>query len=657
VRNRTQVSRRKILKAGVAAAGAALVPGRWVSALTSLGSQPDTDYLQDPVVDALRGAASREKISWKVEPFPMAQVRLRPGIFQNMQEINRRYLAMLPNDRLLYSFRVTAGLQSSADPLGGWEAPDVELRGHLSGGHYLSASALMYASTGDEDVKKKADALVTELARCQEANGNGYLSAFPTELFDRLKAGTTHVWAPFYTIHKIMAGHLDMYLYCGNEQALRNVENMAGWVENHLQPVGDDQWAHMQLVEHGGMNETLFNLYAVTGKEKYLALARRFDHKKFFDPLSERRDELKGLHTNTNIPKVIGAARGYELTGDDRYHTIADYFWHEVVGQRSYATGGTSNGEGWYSDAGDLSKQLGVSAEECCCSYNMMKLTRHLFGLSADTNYMDYYERLLFNVRLGTQDPDGMLMYYVSLAPRGWKTFGNPYDSMWCCTGSGIEEYSKLTDSIYFHGNGFLYVNQFISSELSRPQQAFKLVQETSFPEQEGTTLTFQTMNPVQLPLAVRVPYWATRGVHVKVNGATQTVTATPGSYLKLNRTWKNGDKVEISMPMTLHAAPLLGAPDLQAAMYGPLVLAGRFGNEGLTRQMIYGPSAARMRPGGPSPEVKSGGKGVDWVEPAPNGKLSFRLAGQTENTALVPLYQILDERYAAYWKVNSKST
>ncbi|MFZ0819944.1 MAG: glycoside hydrolase family 127 protein [Candidatus Acidiferrales bacterium] len=657
MKKRTHITRRQLLTAGAAAAGAALLPGGFVSALASIGVQPATGNLQDPIVDAVKGAARREKISWKVEPFPMAQVRLRPGIFQNMQEINRRYIAMIPNERLLHSFRVTAGHQSSAEPLGGWEAPDVELRGHLAGGHYLSASAFMYASTGDEDVKKKADALVTELARCQEANGSGYLSAFPPELFDRLKAGTTHVWAPFYTIHKIMAGHLDMWTHCDNDQALQTVENMAGWVDDYLRPVGDDQWAHMQLVEHGGMNETLFNLYSVTGKEKYLALARRFDHKKFFDPLSERRDELKGLHTNTNIPKVIGAAHGYELTGDDRYHTIADYFWHEVVGQRSYATGGTSNGEGWYFDAGDMSKQLGTSAEECCCSYNMMKLSRHLFGWTADAKYMDYYERLLFNVRLGTQDPDGMLMYYVSLAPRGWKTFGTTYDAMWCCTGSGIEEYSKLNDTIYFHDASSIYVNQFIASEVSWPEKGLKLVQDTTFPESDAMTLTVQAKNPTQLSLRVRVPYWATRGAHVKVNGAAQTVAAAPGSYLTLNRMWKTGDKVEFSMPMTLHAAPLIGAPTLQAAMYGPLVLAGRFGNEGLTREMIYGQLGPRMRPGGPSPEVQSGGKGVDWVEPAGNGKLSFRLAGQKDATPLVPMHQILGERYNVYWKVNSKTT
>jgi uncharacterized protein len=647
------ITRRQILGAAAVTAGASLVGGaRVVSAAISPAMTTAHPLLQYPVVNAVKGAASREKITWKLQPFPMTQVRLRPGPIQDMFEVNRKYVASLPNDRLLHSFRLTAGLQSSAEPLGGWEAPDIELRGHLAGGHYLSACALTYAACGDEDLKRKADLLVGELSRCQEAYGGGYLSAFPTEWFDRLKSGTK-VWAPFYTIHKIMAGHLDMYSYCGNEQALATVENMAGWVENYLKPVDDAQWAHMQLTEHGGMNETLFNLYAVTGKEKYLALARRFDHKKFFDPLAEQRDELNGLHTNTNIPKVIGAARGYELTGDARYHTIADYFWREVVGQRSYATGGTSNGEGWQ-EAGHLENQLGNAAEECCCSYNMMKLSRHLFGWTGNAAQMDYYERLLFNVRMGTQDKDGMLMYYVPLSPRSWKTFGTHFNAMWCCTGSGIEEYAKTNDTIYFHDTNGIYVNLFIASEVSWPEKGLKLVQDTAFPEEEATTLTVEAKKPVMMSVHIRVPYWATRGFGVKVNGVPQTIAAAPGTYAAITREWKNGDKIHVAMPMRLHEAPLLGGPNLRAAMYGPLVLAGRFGNEGLTHNMIYGPSGPRVRPGA-SPEVRSAGKvGLDWVEPAPSGKLAFQLAGQTEKTQLRPLYQILDERYAVYWKVNS---
>ena len=254
----------------------------------------------------------------------------------------------------------------------------------------LSACALLHAATGDDAIKQKGNVLVAELAKCQEKlNQDGYLSAYPTSFYDRLKEGQ-RVWAPFYTYHKILAGHMDMYTLCENEQALATAGKMAGWVDKYLNPISDEQWAKMQMVEHGGMNESLFNLYALTGKEQYLKLARRFDHKKFFDPLAEHMDELKGLHANTNIPKVIGAARGYELTGDRRYHDIADYFWHQVVSERTYSTGGTSNGEHWQTDPGKFADQLGPDAEECCCGYNMLKLTRHLFGWTGEPATMDY---------------------------------------------------------------------------------------------------------------------------------------------------------------------------------------------------------------------------------------------------------------------------
>ena len=283
---------------------------------------------QDPVIDAkpdpkLGGKPiSRERVSWKIVPFHLTQVRLGNGPCTIAMEADRQYLRSLPPDRLLHTFRINAGHPSTAQPLGGWEAPDCELRGHYAGGHYLSACALMYASTGDEDLKKNAALVVSELAKCQAAMKSGYLSAFPVEFFDRLRE-RQEVWAPFYTIHKIMAGLLDMYLYCGNEQALETAEKMADWVGGYTGPLS---YEHMQRVlgtEFGGMGEVLSNLYAVTGKEYYLRMAQRFDKKAFFDPLADHRDELKGLHVNTHIPQVIAAARYYELTGERRYRDIA----------------------------------------------------------------------------------------------------------------------------------------------------------------------------------------------------------------------------------------------------------------------------------------------------------------------------------------------
>src|SRR6185312_4789315 len=354
-----------------------------------------------PMADAITPA---------VAPFPMTQVRLREGMFMDMMQANRAYLMSLPNNRLAYSFQVTAGLTPTGQPYGGWEQPGpadghplraAELRGHFTGGHYLSACAQQYAGAGDEEIKAKADGLVKLLAECQTRNGNGYLSAFPVEEFDRLRAGVP-VWAPFYTLHKIMAGLLDMYVLTGNQQALEVDVALANWVSQWVGPLSDATMQRVLNEEYGGMGEVLYNLAAVTGNRGYISLGHRFDKAVFFDPLAAPRDELKGLHANTHIPQVIGAARAYELTGDARSRTIAQYFWNEVVANRTYCTGGTSNGEHWEENTGTLN--LSTSTEECCCGYNMLKLTRHIFGWDGDPRAMDYYERTLFNSRLGTQD-------------------------------------------------------------------------------------------------------------------------------------------------------------------------------------------------------------------------------------------------------------
>jgi len=613
--------------------------------------------LQDPVVDTKQKegkAISPERIPWQVRPFPMKQVRLGDGPCKIAMEADRQYLHSLPVDRLLHTFRINAGIPSSAQPLGGWEAPDCELRGHYAGGHYLSACALMYASTGDEDLKKNADTVVAELGKCQAALKSGYLSAFPIEFFDRLRE-RQRVWAPFYTIHKVMAGLLDMYVHCGNEQALEMVQKMAGWTAGYT---GSLSYDHMQRVlgtEYGGMGEVLCNLYAVTGRDYSLEVAQRFDKKAFFDPLAAHRDELKGLHVNTHIPQVIAAARYYELTGDRRYRDIAEYFWDEVVSERSYCTGGTSNGESWNSDPGKLSTELGPATTECCCAYNMMKLTRHLYGWSADPRVMDYYERTLFNHRLGTINPeDGTMMYYLPLEAGYWKTFGKPFDSLWCCTGTGSEEYAKLTDTIYFHNDDALYVNLYIDSQLDWPEKGLRFKQETRFPEEQGTTITVSAKNPAQLTVNLRVPYWA-QGGSVKINGTSLPAFSSPSSYLTLNRVWKTGDKIDLSLPMGLHIQAMPDNETIQAAMYGPLVLAGRF--EPVTREMSYGDYEPKPGDQRKVPDISADAtRPTAWIELDAKQPLTFQAVGQSQPLTLVPLYKVIHERYAVYWKVDNHS-
>jgi DUF1680 family protein len=635
-------SRRHFLSTAAGVAGATLAPKALLG-------------LQDPVVDAIQKdgkPANREIVAWKVLPFPLKQIRLGDGPCKIAMEADRQYMRSLPPDRLLHTFRINAGLSSSAEPLGGWEKPDCELRGHYAGGHYLSACALMYASCGDEDLKKNASTVVAELGKCQAATKSGYLSAFPVDFFDRLRE-RQQVWAPFYTIHKIMAGLLDMYVYCGNEQALDMAQKMAGWVDLYTYPLG---YEHMQRVlgtEFGGMGESLCNLYALTGKDHYLEIAQRFDKKVFFEPLAAHRDELKGLHVNTHIPQVIAAARYYELTGDRHYRDIAEYFWDEVVTERSYCTGGTSNGESWNTDPGKLSTELGTDTTECCCAYNMMKLTRHLFGWNVDARLMDYYERTLFNHRLGTINPeDGTMMYYLPLASGYWKTFGKPFDAFWCCTGTGSEEYAKLADTIYFRGENSLYVNLYIDSQLDWAEKGLRIRQQTRFPEEQGTTLVIDTNRPQQLAVNLRIPYW-TQGGSVKINGELLPAFASPSSFLTLNRTWKSGDKIELNLPMGLHPAPMPDDPSIVAAMYGPLVLAGKF--EPVTRDMTYGEYGPKREAAAVVPDIHStSASGLSWLEPDPKQPLAFRAVGQPQPISLAPLNRVIHERYAVYWKVKT---
>ena len=407
------------------------------------------------------------------------------------------------------------------------------------------------------------------------------------------------------------------------------------------------------LVEYGGMGEVLSNLYGATGKREYLQLAQRFDKKWFFDALAAHRDELKGLHVNTHIPQVIAAARLYELTGDKRYWNIADYFWNEVTSERSYCTGGTSNFELWRSDPGVLSTQLSSQTAEDCCAYNMMKLTRHLFSWSPQPQYMDYYERVLFNHRMGTIDPEsGTTVYYLPLGNGYSKIYAKPFDSFWCCNGTGVEEFAKLTDTIYFHDDDSIFVNLYVASEVSWPEKGVRVTQQTSFPEEPRTTLLIEAAKPVNVDLKLRIPYWAKTG-SVQVNGRMLPAFAASGSYLVLRGPWKNGDRIELSLPMHLHAAPMPDKENLQAAMYGPLVLAARFEEEPRDKWYRHFTAQEKLDP---APMLQFKGKSSDpasWLEAA--GPIAFRTVGQTQSATFVPLSKIVHERYSVYHEINDE--
>jgi DUF1680 family protein len=614
---------------------------------------------------------TRKDVAPKVSPFPMTQVRLLPSLFADAQEWNRGYMSRLTADRLLYNFHANAGLPvGSVQPFGGWEQADNNQRGSELRGHFLSAIALLYASTGDKEAKSKGDYMVAEMAKCQEKLGGGYLSAFQKTYWDRLEKMERVPWAPFYTIHKIMAGMLDMYQLGGNRQALRVLEGMANWADEWTAPKTEEHMQRILTVEFGGIAETLYSLAAITNNDRWARTGDRFQKRTFLNPLALRRDELRGLHVNTHVPQVIAAARRYEISGDMRFHDVADYFFDEVANARSYVTGGTSNNEVWMTQPRRLAAELprSVSTQECCCAYNMLKLARHLYSWNPDPAYFDYYERVMLNHRIGTIRPKtGLTQYFLSLAPGVWKTFNTEDQSFWCCTGTGVEEYAKLNDSIYWRDAEGVYVNLFVPSELDWAEKGLKLRQETKYPDATNATITVTAARPGAMPIRLRIPGWLNSAPAVKLNGRVLEASAAPGSYLTLQRSWKAGDRIELELPMQLRVEAMPDDPTMQAFLYGPQVLAGDLGNEGLTEAQIYGSNAPRLGAGNPNaPAAPNAPPRVPQIEvptftassPDPAAwikaekPMTFRTTGQKRDVTLVPLNSLFDRRYSVYWKV-----
>jgi len=586
----------------------------------------------------------------KAVPFELKDVRLLRGPFRAAMELDAAYLIRLKPDRLLAWFRKEAGLEPKGEVYGGWETQGVA--GHTLG-HYLSACAMMYASTDLDIFKEKVDYIVNELEECQNANGNGYVAAIPNgkRIFQEVATGDIRSqgfdlnggWVPFYTLHKLFAGLRDAYHDCGNPKALAIAVHLADFVEKTLSGLSEEQMQAILKCEHGGMNEVLADLYADTGESRYLALSRRFHHKAVLDPLAQGEDRLQGLHGNTQIPKLIGLARRYELTGDPTDRQAAEFFWDRVVHHHSYVIGGHSDGE-HFGPPDQLNNRLSANTAETCNTYNMLKLTRHFFEWRATANLADYYERALYNHILASQNPnDGMMCYYIPLKPNSFKKYSTPFDSFWCCVGTGIENHAKYGDSIYFHDDDGLYVNLFIASDLFWRDKKLKLRQETWYPEQDTSTLTFTCEEPVELALRIRYPSWAQKGIEIKVNQEIQEINAQPGSYVELRRAWKSDDRVEIKIPMTLRLEAMPDNPNRVAILYGPLVLAGDLGKE--DNPEAESPYYA--------PVFVTENKPVsEWVQAVENLPCTFKTvnAGRPREVVLYPFYRMHDKRYAVYW-------
>ena len=533
------------------------------------------------------GKLKRETVApMKVKSFDLKDVRLLPSRFRENMMRDSMWMASIEVNRLLHSFRTNAGVFAGREggymtvkKLGGWESLDCELRGHTTG-HLLSAYGLMYAATGSEQFKQKGDSLVNGLAEVQTALGNGYLSAYPEELINRNIRGTS-VWAPWYTLHKLFSGLIDQYLYSDNQKALEVVIRMADWAYHKLKPLDETTRQKMIRNEFGGVNESFYNLYAITGDERHRWLAQFFYHNEVIDPLKELRDDLGTKHTNTFIPKVIAEARNYELTEDENSRKLSDFFWHTMIDHHTFAPGCSSDKEHYF-DPARFSKHVSGYTGETCCTYNMLKLSRHLFCWTADAAIADYYERALYNHILGQQDPQtGMVTYFLPLLSGSHKVYSTKENSFWCCVGSGFENHAKYGEAIYYHNDKGIYVNLFIPSVVNWREKGLTLRQETDFPAEETTVLTIRAQNPVETTVYLRYPSWS-KGVKVFVNGKKIAVKQKPGSYIAITRLWKDGDRITADYPMCLRVETTPDNPQKGALVYGPVVLAGKRGTEGM---------------------------------------------------------------------------
>lgn len=608
--------------------------------------------------------------------YPLDSVRLLDaGPFFPAVKANRDYVLALAPDRLLAPFRREAGLPLMAQPYGNWESGGLD--GHTAG-HYLSALANMIASgedTPDAQLRRRLDTTVDELQVCQKAGGDGYIGGVPGSraLWTAVGGGDIEAlnrkWAPWYNLHKTFAGLRDAYLAAGNTTARDVLVHLGDWCVNLTSRLSDAQMQQMLDQEHGGMNEVLADLYAITGDRKYLATAERFNHRAILDPLIQHQDQLTGMHANTQIPKVVGFERIATLTGDRAADAGARFFWDTVTQHRSVVFGGNSVSE-HFNDPRDFHGLLmHREGPETCNTYNMLRLTEGLFASAPNAAYADYYERALFNHILASiNSAHPGYVYFTPIRPDHYRVYSVPGEGFWCCVGTGMENPGKYGRFIYARAHDGIFVNLFIASELKDSALGLALRQDTAFPDEENTRLTLQLTQPRTFTLHLRQPGWVAPGSFtVKVNGEPAPVTTAPSSYVAVRREWRDGDRVELTFPMHTSVEGLPDGSAWYAILHGPIVLAHPAGTWELTGLRADDTRMAHVAAG---PEVPldqvpalltNAGTIPSKVVADPSaGPLHFRLVDVVEPAApeglpLIPFFRLHDARYQMYWETTTR--
>jgi uncharacterized protein len=591
-------------------------------------------------------------------PLPLSSVRLTGGPLKLAQDLDADYLLKLEADRMLAFYRQRAGLQPKAQGYTGWDGDGRNLTGHIAG-HHLSAVSMMFAATGDARFTERVDYLVREMKEVQDKHGDGYLGALANgkEQFIEVSKGNIRsagfdlngLWAPWYVLHKTYAGLRDAYRFTGNKTALDIEIKFAAWAESIMSKLDDAQTQKMLNTEFGGMPEVLADLYADTGDKRWLALSHRFDHRAVLDPLARQQNILNGLHGNTQVPKIQGSLMRYTYTGDKTDGDAAHFFWDMVVKHHSFATGGHGKDE-YFGPPDVLSDRIDGRTAETCNVYNMIKMTRKLFALHPGNQYAEFHERALFNHILGSIDnQDGRTCYMVPVGRCVQHEYADMFRSFTCCVGSGMESHALHGDGLYYESGDKLWVNIYAPSTAKWEAAGVDLAMDTTFPEGEAATLKLTLKAPKQFTLALRRPSWAGEGFSVKVNGQLFKQLAQPGAYVELNRKWKSGDTVALTLPKKLRLEPLPDNPRVTAIMWGPIVLAGDLGPE---RSRGRGAQGAATQPISIPSLVAADRQLSEWIKAVADKPGNFRTdgVGREQDVELVPFYRLHRRTYSVYF-------
>lgn len=610
----------------------------------------------------------------KAELFPLSAVSLEDQLFLKAQQNNLKYILALEPDKLLAPFLKEAGIEPKAPMYGNWETSGL---GGQTAGHYLSSLSLMYAATREPELKKRLDYMIDELYKCQQKNGNGYVGGVPDgiAMWNDLAAGKLEVsnfslnkkWVPWYNLHKLYAGLIDSWYITANPKAKQILIKLADWCLLTTSGLSDEQIQDMLRCEHGGMNEVLAEVTAITGDEKYLNLAKRFSHLFILNPILQQKDALTSLHANTQIPKVIGFMRIGELSGNEAWKNASSFFWQTVVNNRSVAIGGNSVRE-HFNKTDDFSPLVHhKEGPETCNSYNMLKLTKHLFQEHPDAHYLDYYEKTTYNHILSSQHPEhGGLVYLTPLRAQHYRVYSKPELAFWCCVGTGIENHAKYGEMIYAHQEDDLFINLFIASTLNWEEKNLQLKQETRFPFEEATRLKLVIKKPKKFTIYIRKPVWAKENqMKIWINNKLFDVKPYENGYYAIKRKWKTKDEITCTLPMETKAEPLPDQSSWVSFVHGPIVLAAATSQADL-KGLVADDSRKGHIAHGPLYSVSDA---PIIIAPSlsfkPNleiinkqdlifGASNYIYQDKYKKLKLIPFFKLHDARYMIYWPVSN---